>query len=421
MQTREPEAAIASAPPAGAQTPGDAGPDADAPRRGPRKRVIGIVAGSIAAILILIWGIGYLAYARTHEGTDDARVDADVVAVTSKIGERIDQILVDTNQSVKKGQLLVVMDDADEKAKLSQAQAQLDLALANQRTNTEQGQGGVLTAQAAVANAQTGVPTAQAGVAQAQAQLVAAQAGVPAAQQSYSRAAADLARIQSLVGTGDLPAQQLDAARAEEATAGAQLQTASAQIDVAQANLAAAQSKVPAAGAGVQSAQGGLQSAQGKLAQNADPSNVESARAQYDLARQSLAYTHIFSPIDGYVGEKSAEVGQTVSPGLTLMTLIPQNGIFITANFKETQVGNMRPGQPVDIKVDAYPGITFTGKVVSINPASQNTYALVPAQNATGNFVKVTQRIPVRISIDNPDPNRPLRPGMSVEAYVKVR
>jgi membrane fusion protein (multidrug efflux system) len=421
MQTREPELSPPAAPGAGVESPDSNATNGDVARKGPRKRVVGIVVGGIALVLLLIFGIRYLVYAHAHEGTDDARVDADVVAVTSKINERIDKILVDTNQSVKKGQLLVVMDDADERAKLSQAQAQLDLALANQRTNTQQGQGGVLTAQAAIANAQTGIPSAQAGVAQAQAQLVAAQAGVPAAQQSYNRAAADLARVQSLVNTGDLPAQQLDAARADEANAAAQLQSASAQIDVAQANLAAAQSKVGAAGANVQSAQGGLQSAQGKLAQNADPSQVESARAQYDLARQNLNYTHVYSPIDGYVGEKSAEVGQTVAAGMTLMTLIPQNDIFVTANFKETQLGDMRIGQPVDIKVDAYPGVTFAGKLVSINPASQNTYALVPAQNATGNFVKVTQRIPVRISIDNQDPDRPLRPGMSVEAYVKVR
>jgi len=164
-------------------------------------------------------------------------------------------------------------------------------------------------------------------------------------------------------------------------------------------------------------------SAQGKLAQSSDPSGVESANAQFSIAKQNLAYTTIVAPADGYIGQKSADIGQTVGAGLTLMTLIP-NGpdkVFITANFKETQLGDMHAGQPVDITVDAYKGTTFHGHVVSINPASQNTYALVPAQNATGNFVKVTQRIPVRIAIDDMKADMPLRPGMSVEANVKVR
>ena len=135
-----------------------------------------------------------------------------------------------------------------------------------------------------------------------------------------------------------------------------------------------------------------------------------------------MANTKIYSPIDGYVGEKSVEIGQSVSPSMTLLTIIP-NRVFITANYKETQVGAMRPGQPVDIKVDAYKGIVFHGTVDSINPASQNTYALVPAQNSTGNFVKVTQRIPVKIAFDAGTDLRkyPMRPGMSVETSVQVK
>ena len=167
-------------------------------------------------------------------------------------------------------------------------------------------------------------------------------------------------------------------------------------------------------------ASGGLTTAQGKLAQAADPSQVEAAAAQLDLAKQNLNYTRIYAAIDGYVGEKNAEVGQTVGAGLTLMTMIPHH-VYITANYKETQMGKMRVGQPVDIHVDAYKGVTFHGHVASINPASENTYALVPAQNATGNFVKVTQRIPVRIDVDDQRADMPLRPGMSVETYVNVK
>lgn len=392
-------------------------------RTGPRKRVIFGILGAIAAVILIVVGVKWFMYARVHEGTDDARIDADQVAVTSKINERIDNIMVDTNQPVKKGQALIVLDNAVEAAQVNSAQAQFDLASANQRANTTQGQGGVAQALANTTNAQAMVPVAQSGVAQSEAQLHAAQAQLPAAQAAYARAAADYARTVSLVSTGDVPRRDLDAARAGDAAAAAQLRSAQDQIGVAQANLEASQQRVDAAVAGVAAAQGGTTTAQGKLAQASDPSGVEVAKAQLAIARQNLNYTRILSPIDGYVGEKSAEVGQTVQAGMTLLTLIPtgENKVFVTANFKETQLGSMRVGQPVDIKVDAYAGTVFHGHVISINPASQNTYALVPAQNATGNFVKVTQRIPVRISIDDARPDMPMRPGMSVEANVQVR
>jgi membrane fusion protein (multidrug efflux system) len=409
------------------QTQADGRGDSATPieeRSGPRKRIIFGVIGAIVAVVVIIFGVKWYAYASVHEGTDDARVDADPVAVTSKLNERIDQIFVDTNQEVKKGELLVALDQSVEQDQVRSAEAQLALAVANQRTTSQQGQGGVAQAQANTANAAAQVPVAEAGVAQAQAQLRAAQAQLPAAQAAYNRVQADYNRTASLVSTGDVPRQELDAQRAALAQASAQLRSATDQISVAQANLQAAEQKVGAAQADVAAAQGGVTSAQGKLAQATDPSQVAAAQAQLAIAKKNLAYTRIYSPINGFVGEKSAEVGQTVSAGLTIMTLIPDGPgqIYITANYKETQMGDMKVGQPADITVDAYHGKTFHGHVISINPASQNTYALVPAQNATGNFVKVTQRIPVRISIDDMDQQKyPLRPGMSVETYVKVR
>lgn len=388
---------------------------------GRNMRPVFIGAGIIVAILVIIWGVRWFSYAHVHESTDDARVDANTVAVTSKITERVDKILVDTNQPVKKGQLLVTLDNADEQAKLDQAKANLQLTLQNQQAETTQGAGGVTQAQANVQNAAAQVPVAQAGVKAAQAQVEAAQAALPGAQQALSRARADYDRTKSLVSSGDVPKSQLDAAKAAYAQAQSQFNAAQDNVNVAQANLVAAQQKVGAAQAAVGAAQGGVQAAQGKLSQAQAPAQVSAQEAAVQLAQQNLSNTKIYSPIDGYVGEKSVEIGQTVSPGMTLLTLIP-NRIFITANYKETQVGKMHPGQPVDIKVDAYKGITFHGKVISINPASQNTYALVPAQNSTGNFVKVTQRIPVKISIDDADPSKyPMRPGMSVETAVLVQ
>jgi membrane fusion protein (multidrug efflux system) len=423
METRELEKPTTSSAPPNGQGPNSGAPmDVDEQRTGPRKRLIFGAIGAIVAVLLIVWGVKWYAYARVHEGTDDARVDADVVAVTSKINERIDQILVDTNQHVKRGQLLVILDQSVEQDQVRTAQANYELALANQRTQMTQGSGGVTQAQSDVTNASAGVPVAQSGVEQANAALRQAQAQVPAAQAAYDRALADYNRTASLVQTGDVAKSQLDTARANLASASAQLRGAQDQVRSAQANVDAAQSKVGAAQAAVSAAQGGVTTAQGKLAQASDPSQVAAAKAQLSIANQNLQYTRITSPIDGYVGEKNVEVGQTVQSGLTLMTLIPDGPgkIYITANYKETQMRDMRVGQPVDIHVDAY-NATFHGHVVSINPASQNTYALVPAQNATGNFVKVTQRIPVRISIDDMNASQPLRPGMSVETYVQVR
>ena len=398
-------------------------PDRDDPgetRSGPRKRIIFAIVAVVVIVAAIVWGLPWLNYMLSHEGTDDAHVAADEVAVTSKIPERINQILVDTNQPVHRGQLLIVLDNRDEIAKLRQAQAQYDLAVANQRSNTEQGQGGVSQAGGAISGAQAQVPMAQAGVGQADAQLRAAQAQVPAAQQAYDKAQADLRRTESLVSTGDVASQTLDAARAQSAGAAAQLRGAQDQVNVAQAAVIAAEDRVSAASAGVTQASGGLTTAQGKLAQADDPSQVEAAAAQLNLAKQSLAYTRIVAATDGYIGEKNVEVGQTIGAGMTLLTIIPHH-VYITANYKETQMGKMRVGQPVDVKVDAYKGVTFQGRVESINPASENTYALVPAQNASGNFVKVTQRIPVRIEITDHRTDLPLRPGMSVETYVRVK
>ena len=393
--------------------------DLEETRPGPRRRIFVIAGVAIIVVVLLVFGIPWAVYAFSHEGTDDARVDADMVAVTSRIPEKIQHIYVDTNQPVRRGEMLILLDNKDEIARLKQAQAQYDLALANQRTTAEQGRGGVATAQSDVSVQNAQEPMAQAGVSQAQAQVLAADAQLPAAQEAYQKAQADYSRAQSLVSTGDIASQQLDAARAQAAQAAAQYRGARDQISAAQAALDAAQQKVSAASAGAAAARGGVTTAQGRLAQASDPSQVEAAKAQLDLAKQNLGYTHIVSPIEGFVGEKTVEVGQTINAGMTLMTLIPHN-IYITSNYKETQMGNMRVGQPVDIKVDAYKGVTFHGHIVSINPASQNSYALVPAQNATGNFVKVSQRIPVRISIDDQRTDMPLRPGMSVETYVKT-
>ena len=429
----------------------------------PLWRSVLIVGGAIVAVIVLILGIKFVAYSMTHETTDDAQIDADQVDVTSKISERVDRLLVDTNQQVKRGQLLIQLDDRDERERVLQAQANRDAMLAQARaaaanvtlvrdTQTAQNQenaGAIDAAQAQIqsasANAQSAqqqIAVAQAGVAAANAQLAAAKDALPGAHQNLVKAQTDLGRMQSLVRTGDVAQSQVDSARAAYeaarstyAQAQANVLAASAEFDSAQQKLTAQRYATSGTQAAVGSQVGGLTTAQGHLAESSSPSRVSAQQAQADAAaaqiatanaqlktaQDQLSYTQIRSPIDGYIGAKNVEAGKTVAAGESLMTVVPAKQIYVTSNFKETQLGKMHAGQQVDIGVDAYKGVKFTGHVQTISPASQNRFSLVPAQNATGNFVKVTQRVPVRIVFDNPDPAYPLRPGMSVETSVKVK
>jgi membrane fusion protein (multidrug efflux system) len=266
---------------------------------------------------------------------------------------------------------------------------------------------------------------------------------VPSANAALARANADYERYSSLTKTGDASQQQLDATRATQAQALSQYRGALDQVTSAQTNVAQMQARETAAIAAATAAQSGigagegqLQTAQGRLVESSAPSRVpliaaqagaaeaqvNSASSQAQTAKDQLNYTTIRSPIDGIVGAKNIEVGATVSPGQALLELVPQaSKLYITANFKETQLTNMKVGQDVDVDVDAYKGTVFHGRVESLGPASQNTFSLIPAQNATGNFVKVTQRLPVRIAIVDPPADKPLAVGMSVEASVKVK
>ncbi len=433
----------------------------------PVARIAGIGIGAIVLVLAIVFGLRYFAYASTHETTDDATIDADEVQVTSKIAERVSRIVVDTNQPVRKGQLLVLLDNRDESDRVLQASAAVAAQRAQARAAQEnvslvrdtqvaqdaQANGGIAQARASIDSAASSAQSSAgqisvdaAGVDAASAQVHAAQDALPGSLENLRRTQADLRRVATLVSSGDIAAQQLDAARATYEGARSAFSSAQAQVATATANLAQARQKLDAqrfatsstqALVGVQQAQ--LQTARGKFLESNASSRVAAQQAQADAAlsqivsldaqlitaRNNLGYTRIVSPIDGYVGQKNVEVGQTVSPGASLMTLIPSSNVYVTANFKETQIGKMRVGQPVDIGVDAYKGVAFEGHVDNLSPASQNKFSLIPAQNATGNFVKVTQRLPVRILFDRVKDGKlvdfHLRPGMSVETSVRVK
>ncbi|MGB8205865.1 MAG: HlyD family secretion protein, partial [Candidatus Baltobacteraceae bacterium] len=305
-----------------------------------------------------------------------------------------------------------------------------------------QAEAGITGADALAKSSQQEIDVAKAAVAAAQAEYKAAQAALPGALENERKADADFRRAASLVATGDFSQAQLDAARAEYESARSSYAQAQANVVASQANVDEAQQKLDSqiyatssTQAQIGAQQALLTSARGKLQESDAPSRVPAQQAQAQAAAaqvtsldaqlrsalDQLSYTKIVSPIEGYVGQKNVEVGQTVAPGESLLTLIPVSPIYITANYKETQIGHMKVGQEVDIHVDAYGGTNFVGHVETLSPAAQNKFSLVPAQNATGNFVKVTQRVPIRIVFDNPDPNYPLRPGMNVETSVKVK
>jgi|SRR5579872_262523 len=416
----------------------------------PGRRRLLAIAAAICAIVVIVFGTKWFIYAHAHESTDDATVDADIVQVNSKIAERVDAIFTDTNMPVHKGQLLARLADRDELDRLHAAQAALaaaeaqarqaavsvDLTESTQGAQVQQSRGGVTSAQAGILNAEAELAAARAQLQSAQAQAEAADAAVPAAKEALSKADADLRRTTQLTSEGAIAANQLDAANAAAAAALAQYRQAQKNAQAADAAVVAARDRLHSAEAGVRSARAQLTTATGKLAESATPykvatqeaqaqaagAQVKNAQAAVAQAQSAVSYTYIYSPANGVVGEKDVTVGQTVAAGQMLFAIVPLDKIYITANYKETQIADMRPGQHVDITVDAYKGKVFSGHVVALGPATGSTFSIIPPQNATGNFVKVTQRIPVRIELDGPNPtDTPLRPGMNVVTSVKVR
>ena len=343
-----------------------------------KKIIIGIVA--VAVMIALTWGIRTLIYSRAHETTDNAQVDGHIVPVLAKVGGYVTAVLVQDNDSVSKGESLVRIDDAEYRVKVAQAEA--DLAAAQSSAGGRQFTG-----------------QSQAAVATASGQRSALDAQIQAALANQQKANADLARMRDLVSKQIVSAQQLDAAQAAAASAAADVE--------------ALQRQAAAAGGNVQNAQAGVRLAQAKL---------QAAQASLDNAKLQLSYTNVTAPETGTISKKQVEVGQLVQAGQTLMSIVADTGTWVTANFKETQLNKMHVGQPVAFDVDAYPGCEAEGKVQSLSAATGARFALLPPDNATGNFTKVVQRLPVRIAITKGcGPARPLRPGMSVVAHTDIR
>jgi len=392
------------------------------PRSRPRRRfiIIGGVALLVVGALLWWWHSTY------YEDTDDAQVDGNIVQISARIAGHAQNVYVNQNQYVKAGDLLVQLDPSDYETALSQAEANLESAEANYEgarvnvpvftTNT----GTILR------NAGVDVSSAQEGVTESQNELKADQAKVIAAQATWQKAQLDVERYTPLVKNDVISKQQFDAA---VATATAD----KAAVDEAEADVVAAEDAVRMARDRVSQAQASLQYARTgprqvsiyKAKADQAAAQVDQARAALSQAKLNLEYCQIHAPTSGIVTTKSVQPGQNVSVGQALMTLVSLDNVWITANFKETQLQNMRLKQSVVIHVDAYDR-DYDGYVAQIGGATGSMLSLFPPENATGNYVKVVQRIPVRINLtqqdlDQQNKDHLLRPGMSVEPKVRVK
>lgn len=339
----------------------------DAPAAAPARPKLPIVPIVFAVLALAGGGAGLQRWlwSRNHVTTDNAQVEGSVVPALSRIGGFVAQVAVSENQVVKAGDLLVLLDDREPKAKLAQAEADLAGALAN-----------------AGAAGRVGL---------AKAQLEAARAQVAQAEANATKAAADARRYEPLAARGIVSSQQLDAARAA--------------ADAAQAGLAAARKQAIAAEAAVYGAD----------------ARLAAARAAREQAALQLSYTRITAPVNGVVSRKNVEPGQYLQAGQSTMAVVDLDDVYVVANLKETSIADVKIGDEVEIDVDAYPKHPVKGKVDSMSPATGAKFSLLPPDNATGNFTKVVQHVPVRIRVTGPvDPRRPLRPGMSVQVTIST-
>jgi membrane fusion protein (multidrug efflux system) len=336
-----------------------------------------VVMGAIAAVVLvagIIYGINRWRFAQVHEETDDAQVEGDISPVLPRVAGYVSHVLVVDNQRVTVGQSLMEIDSQELDLKVKQTEA-------------------------ALANAQADQVTAEAVLATAKALQQTALVNIDTAQVRQKKAATDLARDTDLEKTGAITDTQLIDTRARADTANDQLESVKSEASTALAQIAVAQARLKAAS-----------------------TMADEKAADLAYAKLQRSYAAVPAPIDGVVSKKSVEPGQFVEAGQTVMSIASDTNVWVVANFKETQLTHMKAGQDVEFEADTYPGTLFHGKVESISGATGARFALLPPDNSTGNFVKVTQRVPVKIVLAQaPDSEHPLRPGMSVDATVSVQ
>ena len=377
-----------------------------------------IVLGAL--LLIVLGGIGVYAYFTAgQETTDDAVVEADVVAVTARVAGVVVTLIADDNQRVKKGDLLLQLDDADLAAKLAQMRAELETARA-QAAGAHAQEGVVAaTATGSLRGAEAQVSGSSSDVAAADAQIAAAQAALARAVAESAKADRDLGRAKELVASDAIARQQLDGAQLTFDAAQAALMLARANVTAANEAKRAAESRVAEARARwSQSTPVSEQIAAARAGAALADARITAAEAAVRLAELQLSNTKVVAPSNGLITQLGAREGALVQPGQPLAHLVPDE-TYVIANFKETQIDKMRPDDRAEVHIDAYPGRTFQMSLESLAGGTGSRFSLIPPDNASGNFVKVVQRVPVRLVWKTP-PDVPLRAGLSAEVTVYV-
>jgi membrane fusion protein, multidrug efflux system len=394
----------------------------ESPEKKSRRKLI-----IIAVLVLLALGAGLFYWNSTFtEETDDAQVDGDLYQVSSRVTGQVIKVYVEDNQEVQAGQVLAEIDPKDYQVALEQAEANL----ASAKASAEQAKVNVpitsVTSHTSVGTTTSDAEGSAAALAQAQKQVAAAQARVDQAKANSIKSGLDVQRYRPLVERDVISKQQFDAAVAaadsdKAAVLGAEADLIGQQEAVRQAQHRLDQSKFTANEA-VKNAPGQIQAQEAKA--QAALADVAEAQAKVDQAKLNLGYTRITAPVTGIVNKKNVQVGANLSIGQDLLTIIPLTDLWVTANFKETQLERMRPGQKAVIRVDALGGKKFDGVVKQIGGATGSRLSLFPPENATGNYVKVVQRIPVRIdftNLDQENSDHKLRPGFSVTPVVTVK
>ncbi len=381
----------------------------------------------VVVVFAVIGAVAYWWYGRSFEETDDAQVDGHIYPVSARISGHIVKVNVEDGQSVKAGTVLAEIDDTDYKVAVERARADFMDASASAEAAGFSVPISQVGSNSMIHSAQSDVISAEAGISSANKQVDEAQARLVQAKANAQTANADLARYAQLVAKKEISQQQYDQANAAAISANAQVTAVEASLRSAQEVVKQAKARLGQAQASLANAQ--ISPKQVALTQaraRAGEAAAAKAKAALEQAELNLGYTKIVAPVDGVVGNRNAQAGVNVQAGQELLSIVPTSNIWVTANFKETQLEFMRPGQSVSIKVDALGGAKFHGKVTAIGGATGARYSLLPPENATGNYVKVVQRVPVRIDFDDAgkqgfNQDGRLRPGLSVVPEVRVR
>ena len=384
----------------------------------PRVR-LGVVIGSLIVVVaaLLLWR-----YFSSYESTDDAQIDGHVNSISARISGHVAKLNVTDNQYVQAGTVLVEIDPTDYQLAVDRARADYEDAQAAAHAATENVPMTSISTTSQLSSSQADVENARAGINAAKQQFMAAKAQLQQAEANNAKAQNDLARYKQLVDKQEISLQQYDQAVANARASAAAVEAARAAANAAEQQVTQAEGKLAQAQAGLQSAHTAPQQmAVMRSRSQSAQANVARKKADLEQAQLNLQYTKVVAPVTGVVSNRTVEVGQNVQPGQELMKIIPLEDLWVTANYKETQLRKMRVGQRATISVDAT-GKTYKGHVDSIAGASGARFSLLPPENATGNYVKVVQRIPVKIVFEPGETKgHDLRPGMSCESKVWIR